>query len=137
MNWRLVLYLSLFGPAIGSLVVVGVFPERTERFVWLAASIVCALIIARSLDHGHFQHGALVGFIAGSTSTLVQAIFSATLVTNNPWIMETFAEMPEGFDLQFFFFMLVPFIGIAGALGGGLLAHVASRVMTHSKEKDS
>jgi hypothetical protein len=137
MNWRLVLYLSLFGPVIGSLVVMGVFPEKTERFVWLAASLLCGLIIARSLEKGHFQHGALVGFIAGSTSTLVQAIFSATLVTNNPWIVEAFAEMPEGFDLQFFIFMLVPFIGIASALGGGLLAHVAGRVMTRLKEKES
>jgi len=134
MNWKLVLYLSLFGPVIGSLVVMGVFPERSERFAWLAVSTLSAVIIARSLDDKHFQHGALVGFIAGATSTLVQGLFSANLASNNPWVVEAFAEMPEGFDLQFFIMMLVPFIGIVSALGGGLLALVAARVMTRSRD---
>jgi hypothetical protein len=128
MNWALILYLSLFGPVIGSLVVLGVFPRGGDRYVWLVVTIVCAVVIARRVPGRHLQHGAVVGFLSGATSTLVQGLFAATLASNNPWIVEEFAEMPEGFDLQFFIMMLVPFIGVASAIILGLLSYLAARI---------
>ena len=47
---------------------------------------------------------------------------------------EEFADMPEGFDTQFFIMMLVPFVGVASAFVGGVLAHVAARVMKRTRE---
>ncbi|MDH3196998.1 MAG: hypothetical protein OEO21_02030 [Candidatus Krumholzibacteria bacterium] len=128
LDWRLVLYLSLFGPAIGGLMVLGVFPEGGERLAWLVATAACAVVIARRTE-APVRHGAVVGFLSGATSTLVQAVFSATLLSNNPWMVERFADMPEGFDLQFFIFMLVPFIGVASALALALVSMLAAKAV--------
>jgi hypothetical protein len=128
LNWRLTLYLSLFGPAIGALMVLGALPQGWERFAWLVATAVCAVVIARRTE-APVKHGAVVGFLSGASSTLVQAVFSATLVSNNPWMVERFAGMPEGFSLRYFIFMLVPFIGVASALALALVSMLAARAM--------
>jgi hypothetical protein len=127
-DWRLVLYLSLFGPAIGALMVLGALPEGGERLAWLVATGVSAVLIARRTA-APVRHGALVGFLSGATSTLVQALFAATLLTNNPWMVERFAEMPEGFDPQFFIFMLVPFIGVASGFALALVSLLGAKAM--------
>ena len=137
LNWKLILYLSMFGPAIGMLMVMGAFPKGMERFAWMAVTVFCSIVIARRPDLRHFAHGAVVGFISGATSILVQGLFAASLVSNNPWITEEFADMPEGFDTQFFIMMLVPFVGVASAFAGGVLAHLAGRVMKRTREMDT
>ena len=129
MNRRLVLRLSLLGPVMGALVVFGVFPEGTDRFAWMAVNIGCAVAIARSHVENVFWHGVVTGFIVGASSTLVQGIFADTLIANTPWMLVRFADQPEGFNLQFFIMMLVPFIGIAGALLTGFLSYLAGRVL--------
>ncbi len=78
LNWRLILYLSMFGPAIGTLMVLGAFPKGMERFAWLAATVFCSIVIARRSDLHHFANGAVVGFISGATSILVQGLFAAS-----------------------------------------------------------
>jgi len=128
LDWRLILYLSLFGPAIGTLMVLGVLPQGGERVAWLVATAVSAVLIARRTG-APVRHGALVGFFSGATSTLVQALFTATLLTNNPWMVEAFAGMPEGFDPQFFIFMLVPFIGVASGLALALVSLLGAKAI--------
>ncbi|MCH7548214.1 MAG: hypothetical protein IH969_01540 [Candidatus Krumholzibacteriota bacterium] len=134
MNWRLILYLSLFGPLIGGLKVFGLLPRGMELFAWLVVTVFCSIVIGRQPGLKHFANGAVVGFISGATETLIQGLFAATLVSNNPWIVSEFADMPEGFDTQFFIMMLVPFIGVTSAFAGGFLAHLAARVMKRSRE---
>jgi hypothetical protein len=129
MNRGLILKLSALGPAMGALVVIGVFPEGTDRFAWMVVNIGCAVAIARSQVANVFWHGCVTGFIVGASSTLVQGVFADTLIANNPWMLERFADQPEGFNLQFFVMMLVPFIGIAGALLTGFLSFLAARVL--------
>ena len=68
-------------------------------------------------------------FVSGASATFVQGVFSSTYALNNPWVVEEFADMPVGFDLQFFIMMLVPFIGIASALALGFLTFLAVRVL--------
>jgi len=130
LNWSLVLKLSLFGPAIGAVMVAGWLPQGGDRFAWAAFGVVIALTIARrETNNNPFGHGAAIGFVAGAASTFVQGLFSNALVTNNPWIVEVFAAMPEGFDLRYFILMLTPFIGIASALLYGTLAFLAAKVL--------
>jgi len=127
MNWRLILLLSLFGPAVGVLTVLGVFPRGVDRFVWFVVVGVSAFAVAREEPRRALLHGALAGFITGVSSTLIQAVWVETLVANNPWMVEAMAGQPAGFDFEFFVFMLVPFIGVAGGAMTGLLAMLAAR----------
>lgn len=129
MNRGLILKLSLLGPLMGTLVVLGVFPEGIDRFAWMVVNIICAVAIARSGATNVFRHGAVTGFIVGATSTLVQGLFADALIAHNPWMLERFADQPEGFSLQLFIMQLVPFIGIAGALLTGFLSFLAGRVL--------
>ena len=122
MNWRLILMLSLFGPAMGALMVLGLIPRGVDRFLGGGVVGLCAFLAAKKEPQRALQHGALIGFINGASSTLVQAFFVDTLTANNPWMVEAMAKQPPGFDFEFFVFMLVPFIGVAGGGMTGLVA---------------
>jgi hypothetical protein len=114
----------------------GEFPPGVERFAWLAVVLTCAFVVAKREPARALKHGALIGLWNGVTSTLVQALFVERLVANNPWIAEEFAHAPRGFDLEFFVFMLVPFIGVAGAGMTGLVSMLLARVFTARRSRD-
>jgi len=44
-------------------------------------------------------------------------------------MVEAMADQPAGFDFEFFVFMLVPFIGVAGGAMTGLLAMLIARAL--------
>jgi hypothetical protein len=129
MNWKLVALLSVFGPVLGTLTVLGVFPEGADKFVWSVVVGVCAFTVAKREPTRAVQHGAVIGFINGAASTLIQALWVDTLTANNPWMLEAMADQPAGFDFEFFVFMLVPFIGVAGGAMTGLLAMLMARAL--------
>ncbi len=129
MNWRLILALCVFGPVVGALTVLGVFPKGADRFVWFFVVATCAVTVAKKEPARALQHGAIVGFVNGALSTLVQAFFVKALAANNPWMVEAMADQPAGFDFQFFVFMLVPFIGVAGGAMTGLLSMLTVRAL--------
>jgi hypothetical protein len=128
-NWRLLAWLAPIGPTVGALTVLGVFPRGADRFVWFAIVIGTAILVARRGPVRALVHGAVAGFWNGATSTLVQALFLETLVANNPWFRDAFAKQPPGFDLDYFVFMTVPFIGVAGGAMTGLLSMLAVRLL--------
>lgn len=127
MNWKLLFVLAPFGPVMGALTVLGVFPQGADRFPWLAIVGASAVWVARREPRRALLHGAVSGFWNGASSTLVQALFLPELVANNPWFVEKFANQPAGFDLDYFVFMLVPFVGIAGGAMTGLASMLAAR----------
>lgn len=129
MNWRLLAWLAPIGPVVGTLTVLGVLPRGADRFVWFAVVVGTAFLVARRAPARALLHGAVAGFWNGATSTLVQAIFLQELVANNPWFPDAFAKQPPGFDLDYFVFMTVPFIGVAGGAMTGLLSMLAVRIL--------
>ena len=141
MNWKLLAPLAILGPMMGVLTVTGSFPAGTDRFAWGAVVLASAFVVTRRDPVHAMKHGFAIGFWNGATSTLVQAFFVKQLVANNPAIAARYLHAPQGFDMQFFVFMLVPFIGVTG---GGLTALVArlfrralSSARTDSKEKET
>lgn len=129
LNRSLILKLAALGPVMGALIVAGTFPEGVDKLAWFPVDVFCAVAIARSGIGNPFWTGAVTGFLLGASSTLVQGLFIDTYVANNPWVLDRFAGQPESFNIQFFVLQLVPFIGIAIALGVGFLSWVASRVL--------
>ncbi|HEX5132220.1 MAG TPA: hypothetical protein VFX92_07025 [Candidatus Krumholzibacteria bacterium] len=136
-NWKLVLPLCLLGPLMGALMVMGVFPEGSDRFAWSAVIGLTAYLCARYEREHALLHGAVIGFWNGASATLVQALFLDTMAKNNPYVIEKFASKPAGFDLEYFVFMLVPFIGVTGGGMTGLLAMLAARVMSFREQAAS
>lgn len=141
MNWKLVASLAWIGPLMGALIVMGAFPPGVDRFVWCVIVLASAFIIARREPAHPVKYGFLTGLWNGATSTLVQAFFVKELVANNPWIAAGFARAPKGFDMEFFVFMLVPFIGVTGggmtALVSMLFRRALSRAYPGAGEKET
>lgn len=129
MNWKLLAPPAVLGPLMGALTVAGVFEEGTDRFAWFAVVLVSAFVVARRERRRALAHGALLGFWNGASSTMVQALMLDRLLANNPWLLDAFAGQPAGFDMDFFMFMLVPFIGVAGGAMTGLLALALARLI--------
>jgi hypothetical protein len=122
MNWKLLLPLTILGPLMGVLIVMGQFPPGVDRFAWGGVVLTSAFFVARREPATAVKHGFAIGFWNGATSTLIQAFFVKQMLANNPWMTTRFANAPRGFDMEYFVFMLVPFIGVTG---GGLTAFVA------------
>ena len=114
---------------MGTLTVLGVFPRGVDRFAWFAVVGVSAFVVARKEPRRALFHGAVAGFITGVTATLLQAVWVEELSANNPWMVEAMAGQPAGFDFEFFVYMLVPFIGVAGGAMTGLLAMLTARAL--------
>ena len=68
MNWALALPLALLGPLMGALMVLGVFPEGTDRFAWFAVVGLCAYLSARKEPGRALLHGAVIGFWNGASA---------------------------------------------------------------------
>jgi hypothetical protein len=128
-NWKLVASLSWLGPVVGVLTVLGVFPRGVDRFVWFVVVGTCAFVVARKAPQEAVKNGAVVGFLNGAGSTLVQAVFVEALTANNPWMVDAMADQPAGFDFEFFVYMLVPFIGVAGGAMTALLSMLLARAL--------
>lgn len=141
MNWKLLAPLAILGPLMGVLVVTGAFPPGTDRFAWGAIVLASAFIVARRAPDHVVRHGFVIGMWNGATATLLQAFWVKQMLANNPWMAAKFTQAPKGFDMEFFVFMLVPFIGVTGggmtALVGLLFRRALSRTSVEPKEKET
>jgi hypothetical protein len=135
MNWKVIAPLAILGPLMGVLTVLGQFPAGVDRFAWCAVVLTSAFYVARRDPAHAVKHGAVIGFWNGATSTLVQALFVKQLVANNPWMAARFAHAPHGFDMQFFVYMLVPFIGVTGGALTALVAMLLRRALAAARER--
>ena len=135
MNWKLIAPLAILGPLMGVLIVMGAFPPGVDRFAWGAIVLASAFIVARRVPARVVKHGFVIGFWNGATSTLVQAFFVKQLLANNPWMVEKFAHAPKGFDMEFFVFMLVPFIGVAGGAMTALVGLLFRRALAPARSR--
>jgi hypothetical protein len=134
-DWNLIVLLSLPGPVMGFLTLRGVIPFGFDRWFWLAISVVAAIVIARRVERHAFGHGALVGFLLGATSKLIQAIWSDLYAANNPALSEKLTGATDGPEFQYRMLMLVPFVGLTNALLVGLMSYFAHKAVRGSRRE--
>ena len=103
--------------------------------------LASAFIVARREPDRVVKHGFVIGRWNGATATLLQAFWVKQMLANNPWMAAKFTQAPTGFDMEFFVFMLVPFIGVTGGgmtgLVGLLFRRALSRTSIEPKEKET
>lgn len=128
MNWKLVLALSAFGPAMGLASTWG-FTHNVEWAFWIAIFLFCAVTIARNVATRHFRHGLLVGCIGGSLSPLVQAALYSTYAAHNPAVVDYLQQKPGALVPRIFFLLVTPFVGILSGLVQGGLAWAAGKLL--------
>lgn len=134
-DWRLVATLSLPGPAMGLLTLFGVIPFGIDRWFWLAISVVAAVTIARRVRERAFSHGALVGFLLGATSKMIQAVWAEHYAAHNPVLLDKLTGATEGAAFQYRMLMLVPFVGLTNAVLVGLMSHFAFKAVNRPRRE--
>jgi hypothetical protein len=124
MNWSLIAKLSLFGLAM-AFATVYVIPSRIEPIVWLVIFVVCAWVIARSVERRHFLHGLFVSIVNGVWITTAHVALFHAYITRHPEEAAMAANMPLSPRVM----MLVtgPLIGVVSGVILGLFALVASK----------
>jgi len=127
MNWRLFALLAPIGPVMGLLTVAGLIPQGIDRYIWAVVMTGSAWLVGTRASAKPLLNGAATGFWNGATSTAIQAVCRETLLANNPWIREHFAERNPA-DLAYHLFLLIPFIAIVGGGLTGLLSMLVVHV---------
>ena len=126
-NWKLVLGLSAFGPAMGLASTWGL-THNVEWAFWIAILLFCAVVVARGVATRRFAHGLLVGCISGALSPLVQAALFTTYAAHNPKVVDYLVQTPGALAPRTFFLLVAPFIAILSGLLQGLLAWAAGKL---------
>ena len=131
MNWKLILYLSLFG-LIMAFGTISFIPMRREPFFWLAIFLVCAYWIAAKCSGNFFWHGFLVSLANSVWITGAHVFFYSTYMANHPQMAGMNAHMPLPEHPRLMMLMMGPVIGAASGIILGLFALIASRLVKRS-----
>ena len=135
-DWRLIGLLSLPGPVMGLLTLFGIIPFGIDLWIWVAISVFAAVTIAHRVEHDAFKSGALVGFLLGASSKLIQALWAELYVTSNPELLERLSGETTGPAFQYRMLMLVPFVGIVNAGLVGLMSYFAHKAKPRPQREE-
>jgi hypothetical protein len=128
MNWRLILYLSLYG-LIMAIATVYWIPSRTEPIFWLIIFIACAYIIAKKCTGDYFWHGFAVSVFNGIWVTAAHFILFDAYMENHPEAVEMNKSIPAIFSPRTWMLVIGPAISIVSGLVLGLFSWVASKLI--------
>jgi hypothetical protein len=127
MNWRLIISLSLLGIIFGIASVLG-FTSGREWLAWLCIGIYSAWRFARRSREELFLHGFYLGILAGFFSSLIQALFVSTYLSNNPRMVEALNALPQGLHPAAIVLIMGPIIGTVSGVAFGVLAVVIGKL---------
>jgi len=129
MNWKIIVYLSLFGLLMGISTVYWI-PSNIEPWLWLVIMLLCAYLIAVKAPEKFFVHGFLVCLLNCVWITGAHLILSAPYLANHPEEAVQYTQMNDKYHFTVTQAMLVfgPVIGIISGLVLGLLSFIASKI---------
>ena len=116
-----------FGVFMGVASVLG-FTSGIEGFLWLGIGLICASVIVWRAPGRSFQHGFLVGLIAGTVASLLQFLFFPTYMSNNPDLATRFFQVPGGLSARSFVLILAPIIGLVSGIVLGTVCWAVARL---------
>ena len=128
MNWKLILYLSLYG-LIMAIATVYWIPSSTEPIFWLIIFISCAYIIAKKCTGNYFWHGFMVSIFNGIWVTAAHFILFDSFVENHPESVEMNERMPDLLSQRAWMLVMGPVISIVSGLVLGLFSWIASKLV--------
>lgn len=132
MNWKLICPLAGFGVLMGVASVLG-FTTGIEGLAWLVIGIICVGAIVWKAPGRSFQHGFIVGLIAGAVAPLIQFLFFSTYMANNPELSARFSEIPGGLGARYFVLLLAPIIGLVSGFVLGLACGLLAKLTRKSQ----
>ena len=131
MNWRLITSLSLFGIVLGIASVFG-FTSGREWLAWLCIGVYSAWRFANRSREELFLHGFYLGILTGCFSSVIQALFISTYLTNNPRMIEALNALPQGLHPAAVVLIMGPIIGtVSGVVFGGLTV-IVGKLLPHN-----
>jgi hypothetical protein len=128
MNWRLTLSLSLLGIVLGIASVLG-FTNGREWLAWLCIGIYSAWKFATRSREELFLHGFYLGILTGCFSSVIQALFISSFLSNNPRMVEAFDALPHGLHPAAVVLIMGPIIGTVSGVVFGVLAVIVGKMV--------
>ena len=128
MNWKLILTLSIFGLAM-AIATISLIPSNIEPVFWLIIFLICAYIIAKRVERGHFWHGFLVSIVNSVWITTAHASMFDTYTANHPEMLKMGANMPMSDNPRLAMILMGPVFGVIFGLILGLFSFVAAKIM--------
>jgi hypothetical protein len=134
MNWKLIFLLSLFGVALGIASVFTLSPI-VEFVLWIAATLIIAVLIAKYAHGKYFLHGFIVAVINTFWVTLAQAGLFYTYIASHPEYLQMLEKLPPALaeHPRRLIVYRSPVIAIISGLFVGLLSWIASKVVNRLK----
>ena len=124
MNWRLLVYLSLFG-FVMAIATINFIPQAFEPVLWLAIFAFCAYSIAKNCDSRFFFHGFLLSII---NCIYIIAFHVAFFESYSAAHAEFVNAIPQGVNPRIMSAAFGVVAGIASGIVQGVLAIVAAKM---------
>lgn len=128
MNWRLILFLSIFGVAVGFAGVLGL-PGRTEALMWLIIIVICAVAIVQKTSGKYFLHAFITSIISRVWVGIIHAVFISTYLTNHHVIRGIYRTMPLSSHRRILTIIAEPAIGLSVGVIAGLITFGVGKIM--------
>lgn len=118
MNWRLLVYLSLFG-FVMAIATVSFIPTNLEPILWLFVFGFSAYSIAKHCDSRFFFHGFILCII---NCIYIVAFHTAFFDAYSLAHADLIARVPQGMSARMFFAATGPVFGVISGILLGLLS---------------
>jgi ABC-type phosphate transport system permease subunit len=124
MNWKLILKLSVFGVAMGVLLVAGLFArvDEIEGVLWFLIFFVCVWSIVKYCTRFYFLHGFLTSLLMDIWITLILIVFFQTYLENDPKAASSFKTFGNPIEGELTYLFLLQLVAIIFGLFLGLFA---------------
>jgi hypothetical protein len=110
MNWKLILWLSLFGVAMAVASLFG-WTRHIEPLLWLVIFLLYGWCIAKNATGKYSLHGFLVSVLNGVWISINHASFYSLYIKNNPEMLEGFANLPPSISPRLMVLVMGPVVG--------------------------
>ena len=97
MNFKAIFLVSIIGPVMGVLSIMGWIGD-IEPLLWLAAMVIAVVFLKKNTQQYYLWHGVLSGVGWGIGSGLLLALFFDTYLKNNPEFVQSFQDVGQYTD---------------------------------------